>query len=151
MLYVQVLLGGFAAHWVETNDFEKAIHLQENLSSSVQKTKPNCNGAGLFLRHSGSTGLFLRLQHLSIYLLFALGCLHLLCLLYLRIYSFLFWLIYPFCFFRRGDLQVPHRTLVVPGRPQACVRHHQRHSGAQDGDPHVHGQPVPWRSGVPLP
>lgn len=67
-----------------------------------------------------------------------------------RIRLFIFFAL-TVCLSRRGDLQVSRRTLVVPGRPQARVRHHRRHAGAQDGDPHVHGRPVPWHSGVPLP
>lgn len=51
----------------------------------------------------------------------------------------------------RGDLPESHRSLVVTRWSQAGICHHQWHSGAQDGDSHVHKRTVSQRTGVPLP
>lgn len=52
---------------------------------------------------------------------------------------------------RRGNFPVARGPLVVPGRSQVSLRHHQRLAGAQDGAAHVHGLALPHGEGVPLP
>lgn len=52
---------------------------------------------------------------------------------------------------RRGNFPVARGSLVVPGRSQVSLRHHQRLAGAQDGAAHVHGLALPHGEGVPLP
>ena len=51
----------------------------------------------------------------------------------------------------RGDPEDPHRTLVVPGRHAARLRHHQRLPRACHGAPDLHGRRVPHREVLPLP
>lgn len=51
----------------------------------------------------------------------------------------------------RGDLSESYRPLVVTRRSQIGICHHQRYSGTQDGNTHVHRITVSSRTGVPLP